>query len=490
MGLPVSGVRDHASVLLRLDGVRTPPPTRIGPESGDRRSCGVNFDVLLERFAAEDSAAEQALVAAGAAAVDPVLRMLCDESSPVPWYRLTTVLRQIGEASFGPLVTALAEAPTAEVARRCAAAFAHLDVPDKAIYRPALRHHSPAVRAAATNALQQLKARAEPFLPDLIALFEDPEPDVRQRAVWACDAIGAAAVPALRAVRRGPGRRRRTALTALATIRGLAALDATDQHAVTRLVEVKAAGETPAPMHLCGSWYAIPTTDQQAVLDAFELTEARPVTMRLGASAWTSDRHNWDLGEHGSCSRMYVTPVLNGWTLVFGTVPAVAHLHSEAAIRDTGRAHCAELSNRFGVTHWYGASCGDGWTAWCLAEDGTVIDHYDIFESEPPDDEDDRSEPDESAIRYYDDFVPRTTRPAVLHEQLSIDGFGGPAADRSQWARRRYNIPNHAHATDVATRLSINPGALGPDCAVTGRAMLALTRCGAGQPSTPGALEI
>ncbi|MFC4063602.1 HEAT repeat domain-containing protein [Actinoplanes subglobosus] len=450
----------------------------------------MNFDVLLERLAADDSTAEQALVAAGAAAVDTVLQTLCDESSPVPWYRLTTVLQQIGEASFAPLVTALAAAPTAEVARRCGAAFADLDVPDKAIYRSALRHHSPAVRAAAANALQRLKARAEPFLPDLIGLFEDPASDVRQRAVWACEAIGAAAIPALRAVRRAPGRRRRTALTALATIGGWDALDATDQHAVTRLIEVKAAGETPVPVHLCGSWYAIPTSDQSAVLDTFGLTGARPVTMRLGAAAWNNDHHNWSLGEHGSCSRMYVTPALNGWTLIFGTLPAVAHLRGEVAIRDTVRAHCAELSSRFGVAHWYGASCGDGWTAWCLAEDGTVIDHYDIVESEPPDDEDDQSEPDESVIRYYDDFVPRTARPGVLHEQLSIDGFGVSAADRSQWARRRYNIPDHAHATDVATWLSVNPGTLGPDCTVTGRAILALTSCGANQPSTPGALAI
>ncbi|WP_328470893.1 HEAT repeat domain-containing protein [Actinoplanes sp. NBC_00393] len=208
----------------------------------------MNFDVLLDRVAADDPAAGQALIAAGAPAVGPVLQTLCDEASPIPWYRLTAVLQRMGEAAFGPLATALAAAPTAEVARRCSAAFIHLDVPDKAIYRSALRHRSPAVRAAAASALQ-----AEPFLPDLIELLDDPDPDVRQRAVWACAVIGPAAIPALRAVRRGPGRRRRAALTTLADIGGWAALEAADQHAVTRLIEVKALGETPAPMHLCGS---------------------------------------------------------------------------------------------------------------------------------------------------------------------------------------------------------------------------------------------
>jgi hypothetical protein len=120
----------------------------------------VNSDVLLDRVAADDPAAEQALVAAGTTAVGPVLQALCDESSPVPWFRLTAVLQGIGEAAFAPLVTALAAAPTAEVARRCSAAFIHLDLPDKAIYRSALRHRSPAVRVAAAGAL-----RSEPFLP-------------------------------------------------------------------------------------------------------------------------------------------------------------------------------------------------------------------------------------------------------------------------------------------------------------------------------------
>ncbi|WP_328470892.1 hypothetical protein OHA21_05730 [Actinoplanes sp. NBC_00393] len=217
------------------------------------------------------------------------------------------------------------------------------------------------------------------------------------------------------------------------------------------------------------------------MLDAFELTEARPVTMRLGASAWNSDHHN---GDHRSCSRMYVTPALNAWTLVFGTVPAVAHTDSEAAFGEAVRAHCARLSSRFGVAHWYGASCGDGWTAWCLAEDGTVTDFYDIFESEPPEES---PVPDDSAIRYYDDFVPTAARPAAHYEQLHLDGFQAPG---SQPARSRHDIPERAHATDVAARLSVNPGALGPDVTVTGRGVLALTSCGAGRLSTPGALEI
>ena len=75
--------------------------------------------MLLGRIAAGEPTAEVELVTAGAAAVGPVLRALCDESSPIPWHLLTGVLQRIGEASFAPLVSALAAAPTAEVARRC-----------------------------------------------------------------------------------------------------------------------------------------------------------------------------------------------------------------------------------------------------------------------------------------------------------------------------------------------------------------------------------
>jgi hypothetical protein len=451
----------------------------------------VTFDELLERLTADDPDAQQTLVSAGSPAVGPVLRVLCDESSPVPWYRLTAVLRRIGAPAFEPLVAALAAAPTAEVARRCRAAFTFLDVPDQGIYRAALRHRSPAVRIGAAGAVQRLKALAEPYLPDLIPLLEDPDPEVREHAVQACAAIGPGAIPALRAVRRGPGRRRRAALTVLANIGGWSALDAADQRAVTRLIAVKTPGERPAPMHLCGSWYAIPAAgDQQAVLEAFELTEAGPVTMRLGESAWLNDRHNGDIGDHGSCSRMYVTPELNGWTLVFGTVPSVAHTSGEEAFREAVQAHCAWLSGRFGVAHWYGVSCGDGWTAWCVAEDGEVVDHYDVFETEPPDEEEDPPVHDESVIRYYDDFVPRAGPPAVRHEQLALDGFGVPAADRSRWTRRRHDIPDRARATEVAALLSVDPEALGPDCAVAGRGVLAWTGCGLAHPSTPGALAI
>jgi len=80
------------------------------------------------------------------------------------------------------------------------------------------------------------------------------------------------------------------------------------------------------PMFLHGSWFALPTRDQGAVLAAFGLSDAVPVTMRRGAEAWSADRSTWAPRPlHHLCRRMYVTPVVDGWTLVFGEVPVVAH---------------------------------------------------------------------------------------------------------------------------------------------------------------------
>jgi hypothetical protein len=451
-------------------------------------SVTVQIDGILERLASEQKAerttAHDLLVAMGADAVGPVLAVLCDVSSPVQWYVSGSVLRDLGEASLAPVRDALAAATDREVRRRCAWTFQYLDVADPAVYLPALAHPSPEVRKSAAFAFQHVRERAEPYLDDLAVLLADADDEVRQRAVWAFEEIGAVAVPLLRAIRRGDGRRRAAALTALAGIGGWDALDAVDRATVTRLIAVKSFGEVPEPMHLCGSWFALPTTDQAAVLDAFALVDPVPVTMRLGESAWNHDHHQGG-GEHSSCRRMYVTPVLDGWTLVFGS----PHLDTtgddksdEAAFRDDVLARTAALSSRFGAAQWFGASCGDGWTAWCIAEQGRVVRYYDVYE---PDDQIGDGHPAEQGYQLpHEDAFPD-------------DAFEGVRISDSDAFRARYdqvkrdlNIPDDAHSTSIAARISVDPGSLGPQTVVTGRAVIALTACNAGQPSPSGALSI
>jgi len=376
--------------------------------------------------------------------VSDALRLLCDESAPGDWHEPAAALRLAGDEAFQPLLDAIAGAATREIRQRCDWAFLGLKLADRGRFASILDHPDPEVRE---TALQALGEDARRFVPAVAALIDDPVEEVRHRAIRTLRDIGEPAVPHLRSLRRSGGRRRRGALTALAGIGGWEALDEDDREAVERLIRIKADGEAPAPMHLCGFWYAIPTTDQAAVLDAFGLTGARPVTMRLGESAWNHDQHAGSRDPHGRCRRAYVSPAFDGWTLVFGDPPAVAHSADySAALRDEVLSRTAALSGRFGAAHWYGVNCGDGWSAWCLASRGEVV-------------------------RYYDDDDP--------HRQIGPPHASEDGLDRFE-----------AYATIIAARASVDPSALGPGTRVSGRALLALTRCGVTQGAAPGALEI
>lgn len=439
---------------------------------------------------ADREAAEQALIAIGKPAVGPLLNAVCDESSWTGWGASASVLRRIGDAAFDPLVAVFAAEPSREVSRRCESVFVYLEVSDKAIYVSALTHPSARVREQAVLALEWMKEQAEPYVRALAALFDDPDAFVRQRAIRAFDWIGPVSIPLLRQIRRGGGRRRAPVLTALANVGGWDALDETDQRAVTRLIEIKSANEVPKPMYLCDGWYALPTTDQAAVLDAFGLVASRPVTMRMGESAWYSDQHISFFDEHPSCRRMYVTPGLDGWTLVFGELFTTEEHEIDIVPSDDIIRRCADLSTRFGAAHWYGANCDlyrrsydDSWEAWCIAEAGEAIRYYDA------------DEPD----KQIGDTHPAEAGYLLPHEpcDLPAGSFSGIASGDSDafWARfeqikRELNIPDQATAAMIAARASVDPTALGPQTTVVGRAVIALTPCGVGRPSKRGALAI
>lgn len=194
----------------------------------------------------------------------------------------------------------------------------------------------------------------------------DPEPEVRQRAVWAFKAIGTGAVSELRRLRQesatGLGIRSGV-LEALAAIGGPAALARRDQEAWRQLTRIKQLTEVPYGMHLCGSWYAVPSIDQDAVLEAFDLGDSEPVTLRTGEAAWNHDHHSWERnGPHDGCARVFVSPALDGWTLVFGDTSQNTHRIEDAddrdeALADVVRRRCIDLSRRFGAAQWYGMSC-------------------------------------------------------------------------------------------------------------------------------------
>lgn len=87
---------------------------------------------------------------------------------------------------------------------------------------------------------------------------------------------------------------------------------------------------------------------------------------------------------------MFVSPVLDGWTLVFGTPKSMIRKHDETSIEDEHVAQqrrCVELSRQFGTVYWYvqveNGGCGD-WMGWCSAEQESLIRyyHHDFHEGE------------------------------------------------------------------------------------------------------------
>lgn len=435
------------------------------------------------------------------AELSSALEMLCDEGSPVDWSVSADALVRIGGPALLPLAEVLASAESPEVARRAMWSLARLEGVDPESYVPLLRHPHAEVRSTALSPFRFLGEAAIGYADQVIPLLGDPEADVRQRAVWTFQAMGGAAVPVLRRLRQGPAtgpRIRATALEALAGIGGPDALSDRDLAAWRRLTRIKQLTETPEKLHLCGSWYAVPSVDQAAVLAAFDLGDPEPVTLRTGASAWNHDSHNWrGKHPHERCARVFVGPALDGWTLVFGRSSQDAHRiedadDREAARTEVARERCADLSRRFGAAQWYGMSCGDGWTAWCIAEGGEVVRFYDTFEAGEKGD-DGPGHPAESGYLLPHEHV--DTGDAFDAVMGDLYGGAGPLDVEAFYARyeavrRDLGIPDTCYATDIAARLSVDPGALGARTRMTGSGVLALTACGRQYGHPAGALKV
>ncbi|MFB9544390.1 HEAT repeat domain-containing protein [Micromonospora sagamiensis] len=438
---------------------------------------------LIARLAQADpsrrGAAVEALVEAGGAAVPPLVAVLLDEGSPVDWSAAGVVLRRIGEPAFAPLVEAIATAPDRETRRRCGWAFVGFGPDLVGHYAGALAHPSPHVRAQAALGIQYRRKDGLPALPALLPLLADPVEEVRQRALWALAELGTGALPALQKIRaEGPGRLRAGALTAIADVAGERAFTPADRAAVERLVRVKLAGERPETItgcEPCGPWLALPTGDQAAVLAALDLSDPRPATLRLGFAAVASDSHGGAGGpqRHG---RVFVTPRLDGWTLVLGAWYARWGPASREV--DAGR----ELSGRFGTARsfWYDAQTGS--SSWLLCDRGEVVRRYD----------------EEQPRRSVGDRLPVEQGRLLPHEgpdipEAELDAWDPYAPDSGQrWQElcRRYDVPETCDALTVAAATSVSPADLGPHTELRGHGGLALTRHGRRFGVPRGALPV
>lgn len=305
---------------------------------------------------------------------------------------------------------------------------------------PLLGSEHPNVRYQAVRVVERLSDdRVLPLLPALLPLLTDPDDVVRRLARRALHRIRPRPLGPLRALRRSPGPYRRHALTGLAEVVGWSGLDADDQALVRRLIRIKTPRETPEPFEPDGQWYAVPTADQAAVLDAFDLSDPMPVTMRLGQAAASN---GYVLGGRVG----YVTPVLDGWTLVFVW---------DGEIEDRTVA----LSRRFGTAHGYvhwDDHHGSGFASgWCVAERGRIVRCY-------------------------------------VHQDEAYE-VGDPLPAEQGHLLPHHDAPYDAdvcHAPVIAARISVGPTAIGPHTRVAGHPVMALTADGRDEGLLPGALPL
>nr|WTB30010.1 HEAT repeat domain-containing protein [Streptomyces sp. NBC_00830] len=421
-------------------------------------------------------AAADVLAAGGEAAAEAIVRELTDESSPVGWREAVPVLRLIGGASFDYLVQGLLDAPTAEVRDRVGFAFTGLGAGALDRYTTALSHPSPFVRRQAVLGIQHCDGAGLSAVPALLPLLGDTDPEVAQEAqdclMIRGKKIEESLVPLLQRIRReGPGRQRARALSVLAVVGGETVLPAEDVAAVERLIRMKLADDQPTALWTCWNhWIAVPSGDQSGIISTLGLTDPRPVTFALGNDIVDNDGHEAEPGSHDGFTRVFVTPELDGWTLVLGAWcdPCDAE-RSEDVLRV-----CTLLSSRYGraQAYYYGAQ-GDG-SAWLVAEHGTVIRRY----CETGDGEDE--------LLTLGDPLPfeRTRR-----EELGLQPEWDPALesedDADEWKWAAFDL-----APEIAQSLGVSPLTIGPEISSRGVGVIALTPYGVTHGMPAGAYRI
>ncbi|MEV7795317.1 hypothetical protein AB0O68_25480 [Streptomyces sp. NPDC087512] len=179
------------------------------------------------------------------------------------------------------------------------------------------------------------------------------------------------------------------------------------------------------------------------------LTDAVPVSFSQAQEAVDEDSHSGT----ERLSRVYVSPVLNGWTLVIGRW---------CDPRDPERSDdvlrlCEALSARYGQAqaYYYGAQ-GTG-SAWLIAEQGAVARRY--------------CETDEGEDHYLTLGEPlpfERSRREALGLPTTWDAATETEEDEEEWALETAHM-----APKIAAQLSISPFALTARTPTSGTGVLA-----------------
>ena len=206
---------------------------------------------------------------------------------------------------------------------------------------------------------------------------------------------------------------------------------------------------------------------------------------------------------------MFISPILDGWTLVFGTPKRVISQGNEAGNLEprhddlfpdgehvAQQRRCVELSRQFGTVYWYVQAevggCGD-WMGWCLAERGSLIRyyHHDFYEGEievgkPLAAETGLHTPDGRRLStQIHQHLPPQQAKSLLREDPSLEEVFSEEA-MNEWyekveaafADRGVELLPDRSAAIIAARTTVGPVELGPHTSVQDHGVLALTNCG------------
>lgn len=310
------------------------------------------------------------------------LLVLSMDAYSYAWRDCAEVLRRAGSSIGDELADAAVDAEGAYQDRVLAILGVHrrIPLPDLTAFPDAYVHCWSCDRPA-----QLIPARRCRHLPVLLEMTTSTLDWVPSGAVERLAELGPGMAEVLHAVRRSRHPARRGALGALAEF-GWADLPPADLAALLRLIRLKQRSEVIEPVKRFrpGTWYAIPTTDQAAVLEAFELVDPIPATLRTGFAVW----HGWEPVYFGAeqyrpgqpnpygydlSPEIFVSPALDGWTLVMPNQCSALRNRSDEELYQRLRA----LGRRFGAAHFYSrADDGHGYySEWCIAQNDVILIH-------------------------------------------------------------------------------------------------------------------
>ncbi|MFG3257162.1 HEAT repeat domain-containing protein [Streptomyces sp. NPDC048172] len=314
----------------------------------------------------KDRAAElvRRLAEPGAAAAPGLAAALGSVKRDTMW-RLIEALRQIGPPAFDAVVARYTRAERPPDWSQLRFALHRFDERCLPQYTAALDHPWPEIRRHALIGLQNLGPRASSAVRAVLPLLAHKNSYMRYSAGQTLLKIGQDAAPELRAVRRdGPPALRRPALRALALVGGEAALEERDLRVLERLVRMKVADDVPSSLG-AHRWLAVPGDAYERLFDIIGLHDRRPCTLAMGRSAMADDMAvvRDAEGKEQVVYRVFVTPELDGWRLVYADTPLGDMDWDIEELLDELSAACGEAQFFYEDGH-------SGTMVWAVSEDG------------------------------------------------------------------------------------------------------------------------